>query len=272
MKKILLIVPLLIIGLDAFGQAFTFADTAFIGNLLPTAPAGGGSTPTNLTGFAATTLAWYADVNTYYSASSGSATWVNLCSNLRTASDLDLTNKNSGTTKQPVAVNEGSFYSLSFDGSNDVMQNDNISSAYPFTICCVLYVDGASMPATGWYYASTNGTSGAGMAQEGPPPKDYVCNDSSLTGYTITNKFYVRFDVFTSSSSFSAYTNNVLRQTRNPGASKTLAGFYMDSNTSGGTTGLKLKYVEFLIITNAIDSTARSELFNYWTNKYGISL
>lgn len=271
-------VKTLLFLLSAFaclGQAFTMKDTAFLGNAIPKAT-GVTTTPTNLVGFPS--LAWYVASDFTTNATPLYISWPDRWTNgwaLTNAGFADpVTNL---VLRVPGGLN-GKDYLL-FPGTNaaNCLISANYTSQQPHEIVMVMNATNArqfNVLFDGWNSATFDNkfypfydTSGMGLKIGGA--------SAVFAGFMTSNKWQV-VDVIFNGADSRVYTNNVLAGTVNPGTAGSSGLIISGAVTLTSDREFTGGIAEIACYGggNPIPGTntaARTALFNYLTNYYGLS-
>lgn len=253
--------------------AFTFADQAFMGNII-TPPASAPPEvpsyyPTNIPGYSAYS---YFIAQDHFSSASGLATWTNLTSE---GAALDLTNRASGTGSQPTytANDVNSQASLAFI-TDDYLKSVNYTSPQPHELWFVLK-QGWNLGATHRIFDGAGSANRHYLAVLDTERYDYSAGTDKLCpiGAVITNKWFVLSLVFNGANSM-LFTNNVQMTTDNSGANN-MSGITLCSRYSLDQQFGNFNIAEIVTFRTNLPRAATgvcSNLFYDLTNRYAITV
>lgn len=222
-------------------------------------PASTAVTPTNLTGFSASS--WWCVSSNYVT--NGAVVW---STNLVNGAGWHW--KNSGFEfNRPVRVAAGvnGLDYIAFTAANNTrILATNYSVSQPFDVAVVARVNAAS--GTSYFFEG-----GIIWWQQNKINKFYA--GTTVSGRTNSNTGWMVFHFKYNGANSVCYTNNVQDMAGNVGANAInnlcFGGVGPDSSTSQSST---YDLAEVAVFSSNLDATARTELFSAWTNKYAISL
>jgi hypothetical protein len=258
---------LLVSACACFGQPFTFLDPAFVCHTnVATGEWVDTYYPTNIAGI----YTWYvADGN--YSVVGANA-WL---TNLTVNSGLELTNVESGKSPTYNAAALNGRGVLVFDGANDYLKSVNYTSSQPHEVWLVIKQVIAS-DANHFFFDSVTSSARNTLISISDKTYDIFAGSDSYSAVNsvITNKWYVLSGLFNGNLNASKiYTNNVLMVNSSAGT-QAIGGFTLGSRYSL-TFPANISLAELITFRTNLDHAATgvaSNLFNYITNKYAISL